>query len=401
MTDQCFSCDCDIEPGMTECPACGQDLSASGDEADLADIDMRQILDPTPPDMEVSTSRPGLVQTMAFPSARTSLDETHFEGFDPVRLKHRSGVVSANSNRRQMIGRAAPLLVVLVVGFAALGLVAYDLFAERHVPSLPVASASPVVALDGGIYTVGLTHDNKESVLQACYRLSNNPNYECRRDHLEDLGEYPSRQVHLPALEIDRFEVSNSDYLQCVESEACESRSIEDCRFFTHRGYQIDAAVPRRMLEANQPVICVTRREAEAFCRWRGGRLPTPDEWERAARGDDDRLSPWGELWAPNLMNWAETDMGGFPVVGRLDGYDLTAPVDSFEHGASPDGVRNMYGNVSEWVSAIETMPDGTRGGSYCNDLRDFRVTHQTPLPPTSRRSDVGFRCVYAEGIRF
>ncbi len=94
-------------------------------------------------------------------------------------------------------------------------------------------------------------------------------------------------------------------------------------------------------------------------------------------------------------MNWAETDMGGFPVVGRLDGYDLTAPVDSFEHGTSPDGLRNMYGNVSEWVAASDHFPDGTRGGSYCDDLREFRITRQLPLPATSRRSDVGFRCVY------
>jgi formylglycine-generating enzyme required for sulfatase activity len=257
------------------------------------------------------------------------------------------------------------------------------------------SSRHQLIELDAGTFTIGLTDENKESVLQACFRLSNNPNHECRRSYLEGLGEYPSRQVELGAFQIDRLEVTNARYESCVDDDECPRRSVRSCRFFTHRGYQLDALVPQRMLDAEHPAVCVTRDEAEAYCRWAGGRLPSPDEWERAARGDDDRLSPWGELWAPNLMNWAETDMGGFPVVGRLDGYDLTAPVSNFEHGASPNDILNLFGNVAEWVAPSEGRPDGTRGGSYRDDLREFRITRQIPQAPVSRRSDTGFRCVY------
>jgi formylglycine-generating enzyme required for sulfatase activity len=288
-----------------------------------------------------------------------------------------------------------PLLAVIVLGIFALGVAAFDLLGRPTSSTPSESTRHQRIGLDAGVFTIGLTDDNKESVLQACFRLSNNPNHECRRSYLEGLGEFPSRPVQLDAFMIDRLEVSNSKYEDCVAAGDCPRRSVQGCRFFTHRGYQLDARVPQRMLDAELPAICVTRDEAEAFCSWTGGRLPTPDEWERAARGNDDRLSPWGELWAPNLMNWAETDMGGFPVVGRLDGYDLTAPVSNFEHGASPDDILNLFGNVAEWVAAAENRPDGTRGGSYRDDLREFRITRQTPQTPQSRRSDTGFRCVY------
>jgi formylglycine-generating enzyme required for sulfatase activity len=339
--------------------------------------------------------RPELAKTMALTPFTGDLDETVVDGLEPIRPKSRRGVVEAQAGRRQHMRRVGPLLAVVAVGVAGLAVAAFGVLAG----SGPEESGAGFqederVALRAGVYTVGLTEDNKESVLAACFVLSDNPNHECRRSYLEELGEYPARQREFPALQYDRYEVTNGRYEQCVAAGGCAARQLDACQFHTHRGYQLNAQVPARMLAAGLPAVCVTREEAEGFCAWAGGRLPSPDEWERAARGGDDRLSPWGDVWAPSLMNWAETDMGGFAVVGRLDGYDLTAPVERFADGATPEGVYNTYGNVAEWVAAAEDRPDGTRGGAYTDDLREYRITYQRPLRPTARRSDVGFRCV-------
>ena len=327
---------------------------------------------------------------------RSLLTKTDVEGLDPVRLGRGSAGYRIPGQNRQPLTRVLPLVLVVTIGVFAIAFGGFGMLSQiGSTPSSDEEPLSQTVTLPAGAHLVGLSEDNKESVLQACFRISENPNRECRRDYLRDIGEYPHRMIDFPSFQMDRYETTNGQFEACVAAGICSQRQLDDCQFHIHRGYQLGAAVPERMLVDEVPAICVTREEAQTFCRWAGGYLPTPDEWERAARGGNDRLAPWGNVWAPDMVNWAETDMGGFAVAGRLDGFELTAPVDRFSEGRSADGIYNMLGNVAEWVAQVDRFEDGTRGGSYRDDLRDLRVTYQRPLRPDVRRSDVGFRCAY------
>lgn len=311
-------------------------------------------------------------------------------------------VAPAVRRRRSRWLRAVPLAGVLGVFVAAVAFGAH-VFAPRTAPPLPPtavpATLGETVTLAAGSFTLGLTEDNKEVVLALCYRTSDNPSSECRRQYLTDLGEYPARSVEFGPLRIDRYEVSNASWANCRDAGACPERDIDACAFHSvARGRELREPVPQTMLAPDRPAICVTAAEADAFCRWRHMRLPTADEWERAARSGDDRLQPWGPFIMPGLMNWGERILGAFPIPGRVDGHELTAPVDEYRSGATDDGVHNLLGNVAEWVHTPATdgaePAVGTRGGSYVDDAPDLRATRHTTLTGDERRSTIGFRCV-------
>ncbi|MBU6160593.1 MAG: SUMF1/EgtB/PvdO family nonheme iron enzyme [Myxococcales bacterium] len=371
--------------------------------------------------------------TMLLPAARMPIAESTVEtGSVPVAMLAN---VSDPAQRRREIpaGRVLPVVMMSALGFVALLSVALWLrgsevsaeYGGTAPPERPqpetgappetnIALQNPLVTLVAAPeFQAGLTEDNKETVLVLCNRVSENPNVECRRSYLQQLGEYPARPVAMPALQVHQQEVSNQQYQQCVQAGACSPQDWQACRFHSIYRYEFGRPVPDVMRQPDHPAVCVTFEQAHDFCASQGMMLPTVDEWERIARAGDDRLFPWGSHWAPGILNWGEYDMSAFPIPGRLDGHEFTAPAAAFDDGATPEGVYNMLGNAAEWVWLAERQANGTpvaaaedgsggapgspvgiRGGSYANHVLDMRLTRSVEIPAEQARSTVGFRCV-------
>jgi formylglycine-generating enzyme required for sulfatase activity len=227
-------------------------------------------------------------------------------------------------------------------------------------------------------------------------------------DAQADQLEKPQHVAHLDAFWIDQTEVTNTQYKICVEAGGCQAPTTCD---FGEVAYN-DAA---RM---DHPVACVTWHDAQAYCQWTGGRLPTEAQWEKAARGTDGRLYPWGNTIDCSRGNFDDervVDDYVVPAGEGCDGYPQTAPVGAFPSGASPYGALDMAGNVWEWVSDWSDWeyyarspyknPTGPgtgdqkelRGGSFHYGLSYMRAATRHSAPPEHRADALGFRCVTPE----
>jgi formylglycine-generating enzyme required for sulfatase activity len=144
--------------------------------------------------------------------------------------------------------------------------------------------------------------------------------------------EGPEHTVNLKAYWIDKYEVTNAQYKKFIDATGRRSPD-----HFRNRTYPEG--------KADHPVTFVNWYDATDYCTWAGKRLPTDAEWEKAARGTDGRMFPWGDEFDINKANtpqrWAKMGMTGD-----------TTPVGSFEGGKSPYGVYDMSGNVWEWTSS-------------------------------------------------
>ena len=144
-------------------------------------------------------------------------------------------------------------------------------------------------------------------------------------------AEGPPHVVNLEDFYIYQTEVTNGMYENCVKEKACPLPQVMRSR--TRRNYYGNPEF------SSYPVIYISWVHALSYCQWAGGRLPTEAEWEKAARGADGRLFPWGNSIADNLANICEGSCA-----------NDTYPVGQFNRGASPYGVFDMSGNVWEWV---------------------------------------------------
>jgi formylglycine-generating enzyme required for sulfatase activity len=158
----------------------------------------------------------------------------------------------------------------------------------------------------------------------------------------------------------------------------------------------------------------ITWQQAQAYCAWAGGRLPSEAEWEKAARGTDERIYPWGnQLPTADLVNFADVSTRlSWADVSVNDGYTKVAPVGKFPAGASPYGALDMAGNVSEWVNdwyaenyyafSPHDNPQGPedglfrvlRGGSYYTTAAGVRTTERSWYIDEGSTDYTGFRCV-------
>jgi formylglycine-generating enzyme required for sulfatase activity len=152
---------------------------------------------------------------------------------------------------------------------------------------------------------------------------------------------------------------------------------------------------------ANYPLVESTWDEASAYCAWRGARLPSEAEWEKAARGNDGRIYPWGDVFVGERANSCDQSCPysqSNPVFD--DGYWYPAPVGSYPAGASPYGILDLAGNVSEWVADWYDLAAPThkivRGGSWYDRAYRLRTSYRASWMPDRRDYAVGFRCAQA-----
>ncbi|MFN2283756.1 MAG: SUMF1/EgtB/PvdO family nonheme iron enzyme [Anaerolineae bacterium] len=135
---------------------------------------------------------------------------------------------------------------------------------------------------------------------------------------------------------------------------------------------------------SNQPVVLITWDEAVAYCTWAGGRLPTQEEWERAARGTDGRSYPWGENFTLVHANTRESGLGG------------PTPVGIFIEGKSPTGVLDIAGNVWEWTASdYDENTKILRGGAWNFPAESARTYVSERSLPHNRSHAIGFRVVF------
>jgi formylglycine-generating enzyme required for sulfatase activity len=281
-----------------------------------------------------------------------------------------------------------------------------------NIPSLPPGATqiSPKtgmvrIYIPAGDFTMGIDADKAadECIRIRDHALAKFPGArfssidECPSSEYVD--EEPPHEVYIDSFWIDITEVTNAMYAKCVEAGVCQPPRSEVfiSRINNYKKYP------------SHPVVGITWSDSQDYCAWAGGRLPREAEWEKAARGTDERIYPWGNTF-PSCSYHANCSSY---FQSNWDSYSV--PVGGFLNGASPYGALDMSGNVSEFVSdwydesyyrqSPGQNPSGpesgqyhvVRGGSYYSLEIEVRTTDRSYIAPiltTLSSEAVGFRCV-------
>ena len=233
-------------------------------------------------------------------------------------------------------------------------------FEQRRKDLLPEANKRRMLEIPGGQFTMGGSQEDSPD------------------------SERPEHPVNVSTVFMDAYPVTNQDYREFVN---CTGHKTP---IHWQRG-----TAPTGL--ARHPVVNVSWQDAKAYADWMGARLPTEAEWEKAARGTDERLYPWGSRFVEDRCNSNN-------VVGA------TVMVDEYPLGRSPYGVWDLSGNAYEWCEdfydedyykfspgANPRGPEGgqervIRGGFFGETRPNVRTTHRSSAPETHTRETIGFR---------
>lgn len=244
-------------------------------------------------------------------------------------------------------------------------------------PAIATAMETPnnMALIPGGVYEMG----SRQSLLEL------DPTDLFNTDRHTLGPEDPAHEVDIDPFYIDIYETTNKDYDAYVTATQANKPA-----FWNNSDFNAP----------DQPVVGVSWKEAKSYCEWKGKRLPTEAEWEKASRGKRPIFFPWGNVLPDSVKANFNNEVGKPVAVGN------------HPQGVSDYGVHDLSGNVAEWVwdwhypeyyvFSPKKNPMGLdkgqykviRGGSWRNTAEDIRLTYRNATVPTSRSKTVGFRCV-------
>lgn len=315
-----------------------------------------------------------------------AMDELEQEGDLKIRVKHAGAEEFGEPIIGQFLCQDETMSFTRILGISGNGTIVYATINEY-----PLFGS---LAFNGTIDAHGLD-DDMVFVPGGCSVLGTD-------EYLND-DEYPRRNIFLSPFYIDKYEVTNREYIEC-ESEGECSPPMDSClvgEFSIYYGFEYNTYY-------DYPVVCVTWQQAADYCSSKDKCLPTEAQWEKAAGGARGNKYPWGDTM-PNK------DLAN--INGEYSGHKK--PVKELEGGKSPVGAYNMTGNVSEWVfdwyyndyfrnitdiinpsgPEDETEKKVIKGGHSNSMVNDGRVAARDSADPSQASIDVGFRCVKpAEG---
>jgi formylglycine-generating enzyme required for sulfatase activity len=260
------------------------------------------------------------------------------------------------------------------------------------------ADGMVMVYVPDGEFEMGSDNDDLDYMMQLCKEYYG----DCFRGWFKN--EQPVHTVALDGFWIDRTEVTNAQYRQCVEAERCdppaESSSPTGDLYYGNSTYD------------DYPVVYVSWHQAADYCEWADARLPTEAEWEYAARGPEGRVFPWGDTFDATRVNYCDANCDFGWADGSVDdGYGYTAPVGSYPDGVSWCGALDLAGNVWEWVadwydaayygrSSSQNPPGPSsgqervrRGASWHYPPHGMRSAVRFGIAPDIPDNFQGFRC--------
>ena len=266
------------------------------------------------------------------------------------------------SRRRDMTTRLAKLQedIVQIKGSSEDQDLQMEDYEQRRKDLLQEANGRRMIEIPGGQFTMGGSQEDSPD------------------------SERPAHPVNVSTCLFDAYPVTNQDY-----------REFVNCTGYKTPIHWQRGSYPTGL--ARHPVVNVSYHDAKAYAEWLGARLPTEAEWEKAARGTDERLYPWGSRFVDDRCNSNN-------IVGT------TLMVDEYPLGRSPYGVWDMSGNVYEWCEdyydedyykySPSTNPRGPeggqerviRGGFFSETRPNVRTTHRSSAPDNHTRENVGFR---------
>ena len=293
--------------------------------------------------------------------------------------------------------RPAALILILWI-LAIAGSCAQPDDFEFSDPFYRPAELSPLLWVPAGAFVMGSEYSAQLDLI----------------DDVTDKGfsdEWPKRWVDLDEFWIEQTEVSNAQYRACVHNGGCSDPDRIDLLAIDNYYLAIEYD--------DFPVLNVTQRQAADYCRWAKRRLPTEAQWEKAARGIDERDFPWGDRRPTCLMaDFSQIRSERSPTGALLfyeTCYGQTVPIDFYPSSASPYGALNMAGNAAEWVADwydpdyydSGLFPDNRlnpqgpdsgnkkvyRGGSFADNEYFIRTTFRGIAANNVALPHVGFRC--------
>jgi formylglycine-generating enzyme required for sulfatase activity len=301
------------------------------------------------------------------------------------------------ANRRRFSIASLLVVVAFVLGACGTPVPTAPRAETAEVPPPPMATSVPwgdllgdMIPIPAGEFTMGSTQEEINYGLQRCEESHGH----CQRSWFEN--ELPQHTVYLNAFYIGRYEVTNAQY----------ERFVRATGYQTPRGWS-GGSIPGGL--EDHPVVNVSWHDALAYCRWLSEetgqivRLPTEAEWEKAARGTDGRVYPWGDEFDAAKCNSLENDI------------QTTTPVGQYSpQGDSPYGVADVAGNVWEWTSSVhkgypydpvdgrEDLGAGgsrvLRGGAFYGNHGAGRCAARNRDPADLRDDAVGFRVAVPAG---